>query len=282
MMKRKISRFLLLTSTLLFSHISNAASGTGLLFNLSVSGADVDATTTIPNHFYPFAGVKVNTPGYELELVNVVNAKSKTNINPSCALNGDGFCVFPVSDSQAQTIRVLGQGGLVSLTLCLNANHPVSCQLYTVSISSVGFKSLAVIQNQGNHTVSRCALNRDGFLSQCKISDDAGLSLAKTASQNIQSNDNGTQLYQVKTADNQVSVCELNHGVVGACRANSGNGVFNAPSSIALDEYRHLAYVTNSGDSSLSICHILANGDLSACTRVSDQSFVMPTSIRLS
>lgn len=284
-MKKKITQLLLVSASLIFSQSSHASSGTGLLFNLSVAGADVQTNTTIPNHFYPYAGAKVNTPGYELQLVNnVTNTRTGMGSNPSCTLNSDGFCLFSVSDAQSQTIRVLGQGGLVSLTLCLDANHPVSCQLYTVNVSSVGFKSLAMIQNAGNQTTSTCLLDRNGGLSQCRVAADsfASSAIKKDESQNTIENTKKNTLYVTQTSQNQISVCELNHGVVGACHANLGNGTFNAPKSVALDEARSLAYIANSGNSTISVCHLLANGDLNQCVAVSNTSLNIPSSIRLS
>lgn len=102
---------------LLLMMCQSAFSAGGLFFNVSASGtpANVDITlclngkgplscqnytvsaltlsllTNIPNHMYPFAGIKINTPGY-----------SPTG----CTMDGNGYCLFSVSNTSATTITV--------------------------------------------------------------------------------------------------------------------------------------------------------------------------------
>ncbi len=58
--------------------------------NYTTSALNLSIKTTIPNHTYPNAGIKVNTPGYI----------------PGCSRNSNGYCLFSVSDTTAATIPV--------------------------------------------------------------------------------------------------------------------------------------------------------------------------------
>ncbi len=108
MLKLFLSKFVILFVGI-FCQLVQA--GSGLLFNVTASGtpatyniticlnadgplscqnADVTALnlsilTTIPNHTYPNAGIKINTPGYTLQ--------------SSCLKNSLGFCTFQLSNT---------------------------------------------------------------------------------------------------------------------------------------------------------------------------------------
>ncbi|WP_131776764.1 hypothetical protein [Legionella impletisoli] len=95
----------------------SAYSGSGLLFNVSATGTPASLSitlclngkgplscqnytvssttlsilTTIPNHTYPNAGIKINTPGYTLS---------------GCTQYANGYCLFSVSDSERAIIPV--------------------------------------------------------------------------------------------------------------------------------------------------------------------------------
>lgn len=61
--------------------------------NYNVSALTLSILSTIPNRTYPFAGIKINTPGY-----------SPTG----CSMNSNGYCLFSVSNTNAATIAVNG------------------------------------------------------------------------------------------------------------------------------------------------------------------------------
>lgn len=48
--------------------------------------------TTAPNHTYPTAGIRINTPGYHW--------------SHNCSINSQGYCLFSVSDTTASTMRI--------------------------------------------------------------------------------------------------------------------------------------------------------------------------------
>src|SRR5665213_2402070 len=57
----------------------------------TASALNLNITTTIPNHTYPNVGIKINTPGY---------------LPTGCSMNGNGYCLFSVSNTTAATIPV--------------------------------------------------------------------------------------------------------------------------------------------------------------------------------
>lgn len=59
--------------------------------NYVVDNLNLSIKTTIPNHVYSSAGIKINTPGYKLT---------------GCNLISNGYCVFSVSSSSATNIAI--------------------------------------------------------------------------------------------------------------------------------------------------------------------------------
>jgi len=118
-MKKTMKKVVFLIS-LLFCQTSFAIhEKSGLFFNLATTSSTLNITTTIPNHSYPNAGIKVNTSGF--------------SIQSGCTANANGYCLFPVSDTSSATISMTGPVGGVQVTLCLNGLGPLSCQQYAVS-----------------------------------------------------------------------------------------------------------------------------------------------------
>jgi hypothetical protein len=64
--------------------------------NYTVSASTLSILTTIPDHTYPFAGIKINTPHYEISDLKLV-----------CTPYGNGYCLFSVSDTIAKTIHLM-------------------------------------------------------------------------------------------------------------------------------------------------------------------------------
>lgn len=77
--------------------------------NFTVSALDLTITTTIPNHVYSFAGIKINTP-------NRVISQSELDCTPV----NNGFCLFSVSNTAPKTLSLYPtvgtyfQGGVVA------------------------------------------------------------------------------------------------------------------------------------------------------------------------
>ncbi|MDF1683072.1 MAG: hypothetical protein P1U36_00295 [Legionellaceae bacterium] len=114
-MKLGMTRLVFIT-LIVFNQLSHA--NTGALFNVASAGTPaninitlclngnaplscqdyqvnalyLDILTTAPNHSYPAAGIRINTPGYHL--------------SHNCSINSQGYCLFSVSDTSASTMRI--------------------------------------------------------------------------------------------------------------------------------------------------------------------------------
>lgn len=59
----------------------------------TVTRETLSIRTTLPNHNYPFVGIKVTTPGYTLT---------------GCTPTSNGYCIFSTNDTTPQTITAVG------------------------------------------------------------------------------------------------------------------------------------------------------------------------------
>ncbi len=147
MIKRMVATWALATLLLM----GNAFAGSGELFNVSATGTPANVNITlclngkgalscqnytvsaltltisasIPNHVYPFIGIKINTPGYTLD-----------NSAVDCTPSSNGYCLFSASQSQAKTVSLVGAG---ALTL-----SPTTTVVYSSSNPSVASTSVTL------------------------------------------------------------------------------------------------------------------------------------------
>lgn len=101
----------------------------GPLFTVTASTTTnvLSIKTNVPQHVYPNAGIKVNTPGFSLQ-----------GAGTECIPNSNGYCLFTVSDTVSTSITINGQlVGNYTITLCLNGVGELSCQTYTQAYPSV-------------------------------------------------------------------------------------------------------------------------------------------------
>ncbi|KTD70803.1 hypothetical protein [Legionella tucsonensis] len=63
--------------------------------NYHVSAVNLSILTKTPNHTYPFAGIKINTPYYSI-----------ANVGLNCTLLSNGFCMFSVSNVSPAMIHM--------------------------------------------------------------------------------------------------------------------------------------------------------------------------------
>ncbi|WP_133139928.1 WD40/YVTN/BNR-like repeat-containing protein [Legionella genomosp. 1] len=103
--------------------------------NYNVSALSLSIATTVPNHLYPSAGIKINTPGFSL-----------ANLGLECRLIANGYCIFSVSNLNP-----------VRITLKNNNTPPpppppVPPQALTVggNVNGLASGSSLVLQNNGS------------------------------------------------------------------------------------------------------------------------------------
>ncbi len=123
MMHRLFGKLRLALAFFLLGVTASYAGTTGPLFNVSALGLTLTINTTPPNHYYPAAGIKINTLGYALSTASA-----------QCSNANNGFCLFPVSHNAPASIVLAGPSGTVGFTLCLNGTGPLSCQLFSLSV----------------------------------------------------------------------------------------------------------------------------------------------------
>lgn len=243
--------------TVFFCDIS-LAKPTGLLFKVTSHGQVIYVNTVVPDHTYPNAGIKINTLGYSL-------MKAGTECTPS----DNGFCLFSTSDKISTPITISGSPGDVDIILCLNGPKSLSCQHYTISISTPSVLPHFIYVTNGDSTVSICPLNADGSLGTCSVSTGNGtFSFGGFGSgAGITLNAARTLAYVVNTINGSISICPINpDGTFGTCTVFN-DPTFNYPTgSIGLNVRNNLAYIANALGNSVSICPVNPDGSLSACT----------------
>ena len=78
--------------------------------NFTISALNLQINTTVPDHVYPYAGIKINTPGFTL-----------ANLGIDCTPNSNGYCLFSVNNTLPKTLTLLPAigmnyaGGIVAL-----------------------------------------------------------------------------------------------------------------------------------------------------------------------
>jgi hypothetical protein len=139
----------------LFSIHTNA-SEEGMLFNVTGSSNNIKINTVIPNHYYPAAGIRLKTPGYQ--------------ITSGCSSIANGYCLFGVSDTQQARIITSGNTNILDIVLCLDGNGPNSCQNYNLPTTHYAYITHAF--SGSSPYVSVCTL--DPFSGAILTCEDAG------------------------------------------------------------------------------------------------------------
>jgi len=257
--------------------------------NTTQTGTILSITTTIPNHTYSIAGIKINNSGYHL-----------TNAGSECTSIANGYCLFSVDNLSPKTITITGKVGQIDMSLCLNGNGPISCQNYQVSISyayvandnghilicpirSNGLfgacfdgaatfsgpnvltfnatKTMAYVTNfDGTGSVYLCAIQSDYTLADCHTLTNTGASFALPFG--LVLNTLQTTAYIPNGSGGNVLICPLN-GDSTVCENSGNTGIsFSYPLGIAFNQTQTIAYVTNngviSGANAVSMCPITA------------------------
>ena len=242
---------LVISAAALFT-LNGTAFASSPLFIVSASGLNVSIQSTVPNHTYPNAGIKVNTSGYSL-----------ANPGTDCALASNGYCLFPVSSSTSRTIALSGATGDVSITVCLNGLGPLSCQSYTVSVTGSSAYRFAYITSPTNNLVKKCVIGTAGALSSC-----TSVGTGFNTPEGIVLNSGGTRAYVTNYIGNSVSLCSINaSGNFNSCTDSGAGSTFNTPLAITLSPDNLFAYIANYTGNVISRCAVSpSNGTLSSCS----------------
>ncbi len=188
-------------------------------------------------------------------------------------------------------VTAIGRPAQVSITLCLNAKGPLSCQNFTVSALN-----LMITTTIPNHVypLAGIKINTPGYtladlgVTCTPISNGmCQFSVSDTVAKAIAVNSNRVPQYAYVTnsndTPNSVSNCVINSttGVLSSCVSSTSVPLFNDSNSIALNLASARAYITNFGSSSVTLCAINSiTGGLTGC--VNTASFANPRFITLS
>lgn len=289
-----------------------AFSDPGHLFDVKKRGMNLLVSTTIPNHTYKSAGIKLNTPGFSI-----------SDISNVCQSVVNDFCLFSVDNTSTKHIPFTGSGAVLQATICLNGKAQLSCQNYQFATDAQ--QTLAYVPNFAGNNISLCNINPDnGLLSNCfttgesmaqptdiifnpdgslayvtnyqsntvtacKVDIHSGaLSDCFTAAtfasgtnpQGMAINAAGTKAYVVLDCTNTIENCSINqtNGELENCIETSPEPLYR-PSDIIINSKGTLAYIPNRGDSTLSICIIDPNTGLIEICNNSGSNFTTPEGV---
>jgi DNA-binding beta-propeller fold protein YncE len=282
--------------TIIFLSANANPSQEGLLFNVRGIPTDIYIHTTIPNHYYPAAGIKLNTPDYK--------------ITSGCTTIANGYCLFGVSDTQQATITTSGSGQRLNLTLCLDGKTPASCQHYTQHAPIFSLLYVTNGNSIGDAAVLLCPIQLDGSLSECQetgggsthfshssgivlnteqsfayiVNSGSGTLVACPIQSNglfgtcfpdtpfsysyggLAINNSGNTLFVANYISNYVGACPIHSdGSLGTC-VDSGVGTapFDSPTGLALNPNINIVYVVNDGGNSIVLCAV-SGGTFTSC-----------------
>ena len=225
-----------------------ASAANGSFFNLTASGSNITISSNIPNHNYNYAGIKIDTQGF-----NIANSQA-------CSPSNNGYCIFSINDKSPKTIPINGFGNF-DLTLCLNAIGQISCQKYSVS----GERFAYITSGSANtSTVSLCDVNNvNGHMSNCNIVGTGFLNPLLAA---------------INSEKNTVYVTNWSNGTpVSLCQRNNAGALLNCVDTgsatktkfIVLNPEKTVAYMTSgdivtscavNNDSELTNCFVTGSG----------------------
>jgi 6-phosphogluconolactonase (cycloisomerase 2 family) len=223
-----------------------AASHAANMFDVTLNGKTLHIKTTVPNHFYPAAGIKFNSADYQ--------------ITSGCTISDNSYCLFGVSDSQAADILFSGGGGVLSFDLCLSGKGPTSCQKFTQQVATTEFLYVANIDGAAETGVTVCAIQDNGML-DC---ESASNSPDFDGPASISINADNTLAYVVNYPGTSISVCPINaDGTFGTCIQNQSFYFSYGGSAISADG--EFLFVSNYDTQTVDACPILSDGTLDVC-----------------
>lgn len=263
---------------------SALAGAGGLLFNVSATGepANVSITlclngkgslscqtynvaaltlsirTAVPNHVYPAAGIKINTPGYEL-----------ANIGLSCTPNANGYCLFSVNNTTPASISISKTSGysisgtisnLAASGLVLQNNGSDNL---TVSSGATSFQFSTPVAFEGSYNVT---VLQQPVNQTCIVTNGSGNNV-QTNITNVTVTCRLPLIYFANEGDNTIAICSLeNDGSFNNCSIYTDSS-FDNPGDVILNNSHTTAYILNT--TALSTCPIGSDGTISgACNFV--------------
>ncbi len=226
------------------------------LFSMTHNGNTLTLQTSKSSWFYPAAGFKSFTTGFNL-----------TN----CPLAQNGFCQFAVSDTLSRSITIAGPAIRPTFVACLNGTGDT----YSCEYQLLG-ERLIYVGNSNNNTLSLCSINSSHQITGC-INPGATF----TTPLSVVINSTGTKLY-VTNDNNTISVCSISSTGLLTCGTPYNSTLFDGLFGITLSKNQRLAYVSNYTNNTVLVCTLDSNGNFISCQDSGvGPSFYGPSSIVL-
>lgn len=181
----------------------------------TVSATNLNITTTIPNHTYPTAGIKVNTPGYGLS---------------GCTPISNGYCLFSVSDVLPAAIST-NANATINYWVATNGDDTASGDFNHPFLTIQ--HAQAVIQNNSLRGVNTIYVNIKGGTYR--------LSNALTFSQNDSGTSNAPVVYRAASGEQP----EISGGtqITGWTLHDAGLNIWQAQTTINTSSLPRQLYV---------------------------------------
>jgi len=277
-----------------FIIMSQSAFAGGLFFNVTNNGNSLSIKTTIPNHVYPKAGIKINTVGFSLA------------VGSECTPANNGYCIFSVSDTTPARISVTGNGSAYSATICLNGTGVLSCQQFnnlnyqpsrfvyvgnygespSVSLcfldestgliqscqdscggipnnfgaNGIAFnnaKTAVFLTGFSGTTVYQCAVNAvTGLFSSCTTTDITTPTGYSAEYGFLTLNPSNTLVYIADNSGRILACPIVNNAISPVCVDTGATGIETSVSGIALNNAGTTAYITNYGPPVVNVCAV--------------------------
>jgi|GEM_PF-3360911 len=244
--------------------------------------------TTIPGSTYASAGIKLDTPGYTFAYPGI-----------DCTPNANGYCIFPVNDTQPHRIALAPDDSFYKQSLyVVNSNNTVArCQHDSTAGADAGALSCsptsvsglnspygitvnhaskyAYITNDGNNTVSLCAIDFNTGDLNCSQTTGGGFN----SPQDVVINPAGNVAYVSSHKSHSLSICKIN-AKSGAFNCSDSLNNFIVPAGIAIDPSGTHLYAVNNATNAISLCNINSDGSLS-CSDMTGNGLSIPVAIAI-
>jgi sugar lactone lactonase YvrE len=245
--------------------------------NLDTQAGTLTISTTIPDHTYYHAGIRINTPGFVY-----TSAQGLTSNTPLFSSTGFTLaCPAGVSSSQtcsgalkstASTAYIASRENNTLYYCPVNPNNSLeSCiptltnitfsQIFGVALNPS--KSILYVTDWGNSEIYYCPIAESGptecIQTVSSIANPDGIAINPT----------GTFAYIVDAINGIAYYCPVNpDGSLGACTptALSTTPALGGPTGIAINPTGTFAYIVDTTNSIAYYCPVSPDGSLGACT----------------
>lgn len=207
----------------------------------NVSALDLIITTTVPNHSYPLAGIKINTPGYGVN-----------DLSSTCRLISNGYCIFSVSHTSPKTISIVNLytisgsvSGLTASGLVLQNNGSNDLKV------SQGATSFQFPTNSASGSTYNVTIKQQPNGLRCVVYNGSGTNLTTASVTNVAVDCHVSNVYVVNNLTNGFVTPIIMASNTPESAIPLANNTY--PVMIAVTPNGQTAYVTNNSDQANSV-----------------------------